>query len=59
MSLTQQGQELYELARHQVEQGYGEIEAAFSKQKMDQLMELLDELIRLGDQQAHKLEARS
>jgi hypothetical protein len=32
-----------------VEQGYAEIEAAFSRQKMDQLMTLLDELITLGD----------
>ncbi len=45
VSLTQQGQDLYEVARHQVEQGYAEIEAAFSRQKMDQLMTLLDELI--------------
>lgn len=51
LSLTQQGQELYELARHQVEQGYSEIEAAFSKQKMEQLMLLLDELSRLGEKQ--------
>ena len=57
VSLTQQGQELYELARHQVEQGYGEIEAAFSKQKMEQLMLLLDELIRLGDKQPESLAA--
>ena len=49
VSLTQQGQDLYEVARHQVEQGYAEIEAAFSRQKMDQLMALLDELITLGD----------
>ncbi|MFI8415048.1 homoprotocatechuate degradation operon regulator HpaR [Serratia sp. NPDC078593] len=49
VSLTQQGQALYELARHQVEQGYGKIEAAFSPEKMQQLMTLLDELIALGD----------
>ena len=30
VSLTQQGQDLYEVARHQVEQGYAEIEAAFA-----------------------------
>ena len=35
--------------RATVEQGYAEIEAAFSRQKMDQLMTLLDELITLGD----------
>jgi homoprotocatechuate degradation regulator HpaR len=51
VSLTQQGQELYELARHQVEQGYQEIEAAFSRQKMEQLMGLLVELTQLGDKQ--------
>ncbi|CAI0867350.1 homoprotocatechuate degradation operon regulator HpaR [Serratia proteamaculans] len=50
VSLTQQGQELYDVARHQIEKGYAEIEAAFSQQKMGQLMTLLDELIRLGDQ---------
>ena len=49
VSLTQQGRDLYEVARHRVEQGYAEIEAAFSRQKMDQLMTLLDELITLGD----------
>ncbi|MHA7845213.1 homoprotocatechuate degradation operon regulator HpaR [Serratia sp. D1N4] len=51
VSLTQQGQELYELARHQVEQGYQEIEAAFSRQKMEQLMGLLGELTQLGAKQ--------
>ncbi|MBS0976454.1 homoprotocatechuate degradation operon regulator HpaR, partial [Serratia rubidaea] len=58
VSLTQQGQELYEVARHQVEQGYGEIEAAFSPEKMQQLMTLLDELITLGEQQPVSLTAQ-
>ncbi|BFO08103.1 homoprotocatechuate degradation operon regulator HpaR [Serratia rubidaea] len=58
VSLTQQGQELYEVARHQVEQGYGEIEAAFSPEKMQQLMTLLDELITLGEQQPVSLAAQ-
>ncbi|WP_442801322.1 homoprotocatechuate degradation operon regulator HpaR [Serratia rubidaea] len=58
ISLTQQGQELYEVARHQVEQGYGEIEAAFSPEKMQQLMTLLDELITLGEQQPVSLAAQ-
>ncbi|EFE97752.1 homoprotocatechuate degradation operon regulator HpaR [Serratia odorifera] len=49
VSLTQQGQTLYDVARSQVEQGYNEIEAAFSPEKMQQLMALLDELITLGD----------
>lgn len=51
VSLTQQGQDLYDVARHQVEQGYSEIEAAFSRHKMEQLVTLLDELNTLGDQQ--------
>lgn len=58
VSLTQQGQELYDVARHQVEQGYGEIEAAFSPEKMQQLMTLLDELITLGEQQPVSLTAQ-
>lgn len=51
VSLTPQGQDLYELARPKVEQGYAEIEAAFSKQRMDQLMLLLNAFIRLADKQ--------
>jgi len=49
VSLTPQGQALYEAIRYKVELGYQEIEAAFSKQKMDQLMILLNELIVLGE----------
>ena len=48
VSLTQQGRICMKW-RATVEQGYAEIEAAFSRQKMDQLMTLLDELITLGD----------
>lgn len=49
VSLTQKGQNLYSAARHQVEQGYREIEAAFSQEKMQQLMQLLDTLISLEE----------
>ncbi|MBW7981584.1 homoprotocatechuate degradation operon regulator HpaR [Enterobacillus tribolii] len=49
VSLTQQGQTLYERARVQVEEGYSAIEAAFSQEKMAQLTALLDELIALGE----------
>ncbi|AHG21071.1 homoprotocatechuate degradative operon repressor [Chania multitudinisentens RB-25] len=59
VSLTPQGQELYEVARHQVEQGYQEIEAAFSRQKMEQLMALLDELTKLNDELPDDMAAHS
>ncbi|EAA6843844.1 homoprotocatechuate degradation operon regulator HpaR [Salmonella enterica] len=49
VSLTQQGQTLYDRAVVQVEEGYRTIESAFSQEKMEQLTALLDELIALGE----------
>lgn len=49
VSLTQEGQSLYNKARPQVEEGYALIESAFSPEKMAQLSLLLDELITLGN----------
>ena len=47
VSLTPAGQELYDKARQEVEEGYQKIELAFSPEKMQQLTALLDELIAL------------
>lgn len=47
VSLTPTGQELYDKARQEVEEGYQKIELAFSPEKMQQLTVLLDELIAL------------
>lgn len=49
VSLTRQGQTLYDRAVVQVEEGYRTIESAFSQEKMEQLTALLDELIALGE----------
>lgn len=49
VSLTQEGQNLYDNARPQVEEGYRLIEAAFSPDKMAQLSLLLDEFITVGN----------
>ncbi|MEI9533981.1 homoprotocatechuate degradation operon regulator HpaR [Moellerella wisconsensis] len=57
VSLTPQGQDLYDRARQEVEAGYNSIEQAFSSEKMQQLTQLLDELIaldRVNDQ--HEIE---
>ena len=57
VSLTPQGQDLYDRARQEVEAGYLSIEQAFSSEKMQQLTQLLDELIaldRVNDQ--HEIE---
>lgn len=57
VSLTPQGQDLYDHARQEVEAGYQSIEQAFSSEKMQQLTQLLDELItldRVNDQ--HEIE---
>ncbi|UNH41887.1 homoprotocatechuate degradation operon regulator HpaR [Moellerella wisconsensis] len=57
VSLTPQGQDLYDRARQEVEAGYHSIEQAFSSEKMQQLTQLLDELIaldRVNDQ--HEIE---
>ncbi|EBS2694228.1 homoprotocatechuate degradation operon regulator HpaR [Salmonella enterica subsp. enterica serovar Newport] len=49
VSLTRQGQTLYDRAVVQVEEGYRTIESAFSQEKMEQLTALLDELIAQGE----------
>ncbi|MDR0219453.1 MAG: homoprotocatechuate degradation operon regulator HpaR [Enterobacteriaceae bacterium] len=48
VSLTPAGQELYEQAKEEVIEGYKAIEAAFSSEKLVQLLKLLDELIAIG-----------
>ncbi|MDX7992815.1 homoprotocatechuate degradation operon regulator HpaR [Xenorhabdus sp. Reich] len=48
VSLTPEGQELYEQAKGKIEAGYKAIEDAFSPEKMTQLLGLLDELIAIG-----------
>ncbi|PHM64928.1 transcriptional regulator SlyA [Xenorhabdus stockiae] len=50
VSLTPAGQELYEQAKGEVDEGYKAIEAAFSPEKLTQLLELLDDLISIGNQ---------
>lgn len=50
VSLTEEGEVLYSKARYQIEEGYGCIESAFSSEKMQQLLELLDDLITLGNE---------
>ncbi|HBO24319.1 MULTISPECIES: homoprotocatechuate degradation operon regulator HpaR [unclassified Providencia] len=47
VSLTPAGQDLYDQARQEVEEGYQKIEQAFSPEKMKRLTALLDELIAL------------
>ncbi|EBO9763166.1 homoprotocatechuate degradation operon regulator HpaR [Salmonella enterica subsp. enterica serovar Newport] len=49
VSLTRQGQTLYDQAVVQVEEGYRAIESAFSQEKMEQLTALLDDLIALRE----------
>ncbi|MBC8946614.1 MULTISPECIES: homoprotocatechuate degradation operon regulator HpaR [Xenorhabdus] len=49
VSLTPAGQELYEEAKGKVDEGYEAIEAAFSPEKLAQLLGLLDELISIGN----------
>ncbi|MCC8366274.1 MULTISPECIES: homoprotocatechuate degradation operon regulator HpaR [Xenorhabdus] len=49
VSLTPAGQELYEQAKGEVDEGYKAIEAAFSPEKLAQLLELLDDLISIGN----------
>ncbi|MBS9428708.1 homoprotocatechuate degradation operon regulator HpaR [Photorhabdus akhurstii] len=49
VSLTPDGQKLYEKAKEQVEQGYQAIEKAFSPEKLVQLSALLEELIAVGN----------
>ncbi|WP_340609500.1 homoprotocatechuate degradation operon regulator HpaR [Xenorhabdus bharatensis] len=49
VSLTPAGQELYEQAKGEVDEGYKAIEAAFSPEKLAQLLKLLDDLISIGN----------
>ncbi|PHM35817.1 homoprotocatechuate degradation operon regulator HpaR [Xenorhabdus innexi] len=49
VSLTPAGQELYEQAKGEVDEGYKAIEAAFSSEKLAQLLALLDDLISIGN----------
>ncbi|CDL80485.1 homoprotocatechuate degradation operon regulator HpaR [Xenorhabdus cabanillasii] len=49
VSLTPAGQELYEEAKGKVDEGYEAIEAAFSPEKLAQLLGLLDEFISIGN----------
>jgi homoprotocatechuate degradation regulator HpaR len=49
VSLTQRGLSVYDEARAEVEQGYCAIESAFSTEKMNQLLTLLDEFITLTE----------
>ncbi|AIJ09674.1 Homoprotocatechuate degradative operon repressor [Edwardsiella anguillarum ET080813] len=51
VSLSQQGQTLYEQARAQIEAEYQAIERAFSSEKMAQLTTLLEAFIALGTRQ--------
>lgn len=51
VSLSQQGQTLYEQARAQIEAEYQTIERAFSSEKMAQLTTLLEAFIALGTRQ--------
>ncbi|CDL82910.1 homoprotocatechuate degradation operon regulator HpaR [Xenorhabdus szentirmaii] len=59
VSLTPQGQELYEQAKGKVEAGYKAIEDAFSPEKLSQLLRLLDELIAIGNHSQEDLDEES
>ncbi len=49
VSLTKEGNALYELAQAQVEEAYQRIEMEYSPEKMQQLTALLQEFIELGN----------
>ena len=49
VSLTKEGNALYELAQAQVEEAYQRIEMEYSPEKMKQLTALLQEFIELGN----------
>ncbi|PHM36779.1 transcriptional regulator SlyA [Xenorhabdus mauleonii] len=59
VSLTPTGQELYEQAKGEVEEGYRAIEEAFSPEKLDQLLKLLDEFIAIGSHSQEDLDEES
>lgn len=56
ISLTDQGTDLYNAVRAQVENGYQAIETEYSSEKMLQLRALLDDFIALGDRQQQEQE---
>ncbi|EED1042943.1 homoprotocatechuate degradation operon regulator HpaR [Escherichia coli] len=49
ISLTKEGQALYNRAQTQIEEAYRQIEAQFTAEKMQQLTHLLAEFIALGN----------
>lgn len=49
ISLTKEGQALYNRAQTQIEEAYRQIEAQFTAEKMQQLTHLLEEFIALGN----------
>ena len=49
ISLTKEGQALYNRAQPQIEEAYRQIEAQFTAEKMQQLTHLLEEFIALGN----------
>ena len=49
VSLTKEGNALYEHAQAQVEEAYQQIEAEYTPEKMKQLTALLEEFIALGN----------
>ncbi|MCP9267481.1 homoprotocatechuate degradation operon regulator HpaR [Xenorhabdus sp. XENO-1] len=59
VSLTPAGQELYEQARGQVNDGYKAIEDAFSPAKLAQLLALLDEFISIGNPSQEDIETEN
>ncbi|MDE9453227.1 homoprotocatechuate degradation operon regulator HpaR [Xenorhabdus bovienii] len=59
VSLTPAGQELYEQARGQVNDGYKAIEDAFSPAKLAQLLALLDEFTSIGNSTQEDIETEN
>ncbi|CDG88889.1 homoprotocatechuate degradation operon regulator HpaR [Xenorhabdus bovienii] len=59
VSLTPAGQELYEQARGQVNEGYKAIEDAFSPAKLAQLLALLDEFTSIGNPSQEDIETEN
>ncbi|CDH22824.1 homoprotocatechuate degradation operon regulator HpaR [Xenorhabdus bovienii] len=59
VSLTPAGQELYEQARGQVNDGYKAIEDAFSPAKLAQLLALLDEFTSIGNPSQEDIETEN
>lgn len=59
ISLTDQGTDLYNAVRAQVENGYQAIETGYSSEKMLQLRALLDDFIALGNRHQQEQEYSS